>query len=327
MPLVKSFNGLIEEENFYIEQATDFLGNNMDYYIIDNNLVMSNGTIEREFLHNEFVIEIREKFKPKTSKDAAFFYVSNGEKFGILEKYSSSAQNDYCYWKLIYYDGFLQTYKSQDGLLWKNIGGAKVDNISLQGFEVVGTTPFMFGNYKVYKNSYITIYNYPNNYKAELIDVSNNTIKQSTFRNNQCKIFLDYCFKGKIKVLDENNNVVSLTDLMELNYGDEFFLSDYNIELYYGKSKVTSTTLIKTFLDTLTVKNVSDISYKDLNITVTKPNNNFDVIRLSLDGTNFYSSIIIDELNSDESKNIYVKVDSPDKTTNILYKNFDINIT
>lgn len=73
MPLVKCNDGIVEEENFYIEQATDFLGNNMEYYIIDNNLVMSNGTIEREFLHTEFVIEIKEKFKPKTSKDAAFF--------------------------------------------------------------------------------------------------------------------------------------------------------------------------------------------------------------------------------------------------------------
>lgn len=325
MPLVKCNDGIIEGENFYLASSVDFLGNNMECYVMDNYFVLSKGSIERSLLYNTFVVEIKKKFNPKSSKDVAFFYISNGEKFGILEKYSAN-QNNYCYWKIVYYDGFLQTYKSLDGQLWENIGGAKVDNISLQGFEVTGKTPFMFSDYKLYTSPYITIYDYPDNYKVQLLDTSNDIVKQGTFYNNECKIFLDYCFTGKIKILDKNNHLIDSTNLIELNYGDEFCLSDYNIELYYGKNKIKNTTLIKTSLEILTINNMSDTSYKDLNISIVKPNNNIDVIGLSLDGIHFDSSIIIDELRSNESKDIYIKIQSEDKSTSILYKNFNINI-
>ncbi len=325
MPLVKCNDGMIEGENFYLASSVDFLGNNMECYVMDNYFVLSKGSIERSLLHNTFVIEVKKKYNTTSSKDAAFFYISNGEKFGILEKYSTE-QKDYCYWKIIYYDNFIQTYKSLDGQLWENIGGVKVDNISLQGFEVTGKTPFMFSDYKLYKTPYITIYDYPNNYKMQLIDTSNDIIKQGTFYNNECKIFLDYCFKGKIRILDANNNLVSSTDLIDLHYGDEFYLSDYNIELYYGKNKVKDTTLIKTPLEILTIKNVSDTSYRNLNINITKPDNNYDIIGLSLDATDFNTSINIEELRSNESKDIYIKIESTNKSANILHKNFNLNI-
>jgi len=74
MPLVKCNDGMIEGENFYLASSIDFLGNNMECYVMDNYFVLSKGSIERSLSHNTFVIEVKKKYNTTSSKDAAFFY-------------------------------------------------------------------------------------------------------------------------------------------------------------------------------------------------------------------------------------------------------------
>ncbi len=328
MPFRKIKSGILEVENFYTNSNVyDFLGNS-EYIISENQFTLHRGVVERNFIHNEFVIQLKENFNPVLPKDAVLFYVSNGEKYGILEKYNKSEQEDFCYWKIIYYDGFLQTYKSKDGYSWKNIGGLKTDNITLQGFELLGNTPFTFSDYKVFKNPYLTIYNYPNNYKAKIFDETENLIKENCFLDNKCKLFLDYCFIGTIKIFDESDNLIFQSEKIQLNYGDEYALTPYDIEVSYQNEILDYTsTLIEKMEDKITVKNISSEIYNNLKLSISKDSSNDDKVLISLDNIDFDESLTIDTLEPNQPKDIYIKIIRTSKYNNDRYRNFNLDFS
>lgn len=324
---LKSESGLIEEENFYLSHPTDFLGSNSEYCIKDNTFTIASGIVERNFLYDEFVMQLEYRYSP-IENGSIFFYVknSNKQRMGIMKTLDNEGDDtEYNFWKIVFYKGFLQVYKSIDTTLWINIGGTKVKNpIEIQGFELKGSSPFILRNYKVYKNSYLTIYNYPRNYKARILDLQQNIIKEEPFDNlNQCHIFLDYCFTGKIQILDTENNLVNETKMIDINYGDEYLLSPYDIEVYYDSDKIEySTTNINYPSDKVTVKNISNEIYSNLNVSISEMTDN---IQISLDGINFNENIVIDVLEPQQSKDIYIKIKGSNNK-NKGYKNFNINI-
>lgn len=331
MPLIKCTNGIIEEENFYLTYATDFLQNNNEYFIKDNIFTIISGTIERNFLYKEFIIELKSKYKPNNS-DSIFFYVKdiNRQRIGILKNLDSEeADNQYIFWKIISYKGFLQVYNSTDSIHWLNLGGCKLKNpITVQGFELKGNTPFLLEEYKVYTNPYLNIYNYPRGYKVNLVDENNNILYSGVFNNlKQCSIFLEHCFKGKIQIFNTENNLTHQTELIDINYGDEYSLFPYDIEMYYGNSKVhSSETLLNNSTDKIIIKNVSNEIYSNLKVSITNEINNMDKIQISIDGVNFFDNLIIDSLEANQSKELYIDIEN-NSDLDKVYKKFNINIS
>lgn len=327
MPFKKVKSGVIEIDNFYTNSNVyDFLGNSR-YSIEDNKFILRSGVVERNFLHSEFLIQLKEEYSPILPKDAVLFYVSNGEKYGILEKYNKTEQEEFCFWKIIYYDGFLQTYKSLDNKVWENIGGLKVDNITLQGFELIGDTPFIFSDYKVYKNPYLTIYNYPDKYKVKIFDEENNLIKENLFKNNKCKLFLDYCFLGIIQIFDDTDNLIFQSEKIQIDYGDEYALVPYDIEVYYHDKSVSYfSTLIEKMLDKITIKNLSSETYNNLKLIISKDDSNDDEIKLSLDSIDFDDNLILNTLEANQSIDVYIQIIRTNKYNNDRYRNFNLDI-
>lgn len=331
MPFVKSDYGILEDENFYTtSKIINFLGDNTEYRIIADNFILVNGIVERNMPYKEFVIELEYDYIP-ADKDSIFFYIkdSNKQRRGLIKKLDEVETEIYSYWKMIYYKEFLQIYKSVNGIEWTNIGGSKLINpIKSQGFEIKGNADFKLKSYKVYKSPYITIYNCPRTYKVKLVDTDNNIIKEDIFDNlNQCKIYLDYCFNGKIEIFDTSDTLIYTTQLIELNYGDEYNFSPYDIELYYEDIKLDYKTVnIKDLFTKLLIKNVSNEVYTNLNIQISKGENSKDDIGISTDKINFYSNIAIDKLEPNEIKELYIKIDKNNETDNKGYKDFNITI-
>lgn len=331
MPLVKCIDGIIEEENFYLTYATDFLRGNNEYYIKDNIFTIISGTIERNLLYKEFIIELKSKYKPNNS-DSIFFYVKdiNKQRIGILKNLDNEELNtEYTFLKIISYKGFLQVYSSTDSISWCNLGGCKLKNsIAVQGFELKGNTPFLLEAYKIYTNPYLNIYNYPRGYKTNLLNENDDILYTGVFNNlKQCSIFLEHCFKGKIQIFNTENNLVHQTELININYGDEYNLFPYDIELYYENSKVQSSeTLLNNSSDKIIIKNVSNEAYSNLKISITNEINNTDKIQVSIDNINFSDSITIDTLEANQSKEIYICIENSSNVDKI-YKKFNINIS
>lgn len=323
MQLVKVKDGLLELENFFITSPIeDFLGNGK-YFRTPNEFILQDGNIERRIDYNELVIVVEKKDVELGPGDRYEFYLSDGEKReGIEESYNSEYAR---FWKLIYNDGYIQGYKSDDGLEWFNVGGKSAKSPIYQGFRTEGRE-LTLKNYRVYSDPYITIQNFYPGTLVKLVDIEGNLIKERLFEdNNECNIFLDHPIQGRLEFYDHQNNLIYKSKAINFNYGDDFIFTEYDLELYYkGQLLTHKTTTLYTLLETVVLRNNSDEIYSSINISINNAND--DMVEISLDKENFHSELVVSEIQSKEEIEIYIRI-TKDKSNYFKMNDFTLEIS
>lgn len=328
MKLLKVKNGLIEAENFFLaSNFGDFAGSaNVSRDIGTGKLKLtSNDKIERQFNFNEFVIEIKKETLSFIDVDNyCMCYVGNDDfMYGIRD----DAAGEHSYWKLIAADGYIQAYCGNDGVNWDNIGGSSMSSIAKQGFQKNSDGDFIFDEYKLYNNPYLTIQNFPENTLCDMYDSDNNLLKSRVFDvDMECKIFLDSNnLNGHLIFKDPQGSILFTTDNLTFSYGDVWVISPYNFEILYLGDVVTNINpaLLQDLSETMIIKNVGDAVYTG--ITIGTETNSNDLIQLSTDGITFTSTLTLNfELN--EEKQIYVQIIKNADNHNFKVRDFQIII-
>lgn len=323
MQLVKVEDGLLELENFLTTSPIeDFLGNG-EYHRTPEKFILRSGEVERKIKHKELLIVVEKEPTELGPDDRFEFYLSDGKnKSGIEEIYNTEYAK---YWKLIYYDGYIQGYKSNDSFNWSNIGGIRADNPLCQGFKAEGKE-LIINDYRVYRSPYITIQNFYPGTLVKLFDAEGNFIKERKFEDNhECNIFLDYPIAGYVELYDQLGELFYKSNPIFFNYGDVFMFTEYNLQLFYkGQLLTHKTTTLYSLLETLVLKNNSEETYKDIEITINNPNS--DDIKISLDNEDFAESIVINEINAGEEIELYVRI-IKDKTKLFRMNDFTLEIS
>ena len=79
--------------------------------------------------------------------------------------------------------------------------------------------------------------------------------------------------------------------------------------IYKGRILDYTPTLLHSRRELVTLKNSSDTTYTDIGITPIIPNpHNTDIIEVSFDNDEFYSSITLDEIEPEQEVDIYIKI-------------------
>lgn len=323
MQLVKIQDGLLEIENFLITSPIeDFLGNG-EYHRNPDKFILRNGEVERKVNYDEFLIIVDKEATELAPDDRFEFYLSDGtDKSGIEEIYNTEYTK---FWKLIYHDGYIQGYKSDDSEKWSNIGGVKANKPKYQGFKTEGKE-LTINNYKVYRGPYITIQNFYPGTLVKLVDLNGQLIKERVFdNNNECNIFLDYPIGGTLELYNQLGELVYKSNPIYFSYGDIFMFTEYNLQLFYkGQLLTHKTTTLYSLIETVVLKNNSDETYKNINISINNLNN--DEITMSKDNNNFFEGLVIEEIQSKEEIEIYIKI-IKDRSTLFRMNDFTLEIS
>lgn len=326
MPIVKVKDGLLEEYNFYLKSHfEDFIGTNAVWSRTNDEFILSFGDIKRKIDYNlgfNIIVEKDIIFNNEFSK--AEFYIENNDiKIMLSEDFNDDL---YKYWKIIFYDNFIQSYVSNDGIDWENKGGCTADfeGIIYQGFSCE-ESELKIKNYNVYASPYLKIQNFNPETKIILYDENNTIIKEGLFNNDyECNIFMNCDLKGYIKCFDDNK-VIYTSPVIEFKQGDVFlFLEDY-IQLIYENNLLDyKTTNINKNESIFKVKNAGENSVYDINIIV--ENKNTDLVEISFDNNIFSDSLFIEELKVGEEKEMYLKITKNYNESNFTVKDFEIKI-
>jgi hypothetical protein len=330
MKLVKMKSGLLEYDNFYLtSDFGDFLGtdgSNRDGETLE---ITTTERIERRFDYQSFLVQIeKEDWTDMLEEDRSIFYVSDGvDEYGLVEVYEED-QN--AFQKLIMSEGFLQCYSSKDGKEWENEGGIdfKGRTVSKQGFRKSGLKTYKLKDYAVYSEAHVTVQNFPEGYKAVLKDSNGSVIRERLFGGDmQSKVFLDNNMRGSIEVYDADNTLVLSTGVTELNFGDVFIMSDYELELLYrGQPVEQEDTTQIAMNEIVTIKNVST-SETYSNLTVLAEIDSNDIVEFSLDGINYGTSATIATLAPGEAVDLYISISRGEGNEGTFtYKDFLLKI-
>lgn len=328
MLFIKVKHGLLEEENFYLtSSASDFLGEGT-WSRTDTDFKLFSGEIKRKLPYKDgFVIDVKKKTSDiNIDTEYTMFIENDNAKFGLKEiKGDETAQ----YWRIIYHNGFIQTYSSQDGEIWLNKGGCNIEfeGDLFQGFEVKGGKELVITNYNIYNSPYLKLQNFPLNTVAQIYNSDNTIVKERVFDDKyECDIFLDKKINGYIKIFSDStlNTLLFTSSIRDFFQGDVFLFSNENIQLIY-KNKVLDyeVTNIESYKECLIVKNSSDIVANDIHIEVI---NNSEIIEISFDDTNYSKVICLDELNPQQEIKLYIKIVKDNNFQNFKTQQFDINI-
>lgn len=327
MILLKIEDGKREVDNFYLSSSfSDYAGSSTVTRDPVQNTVslISNDKIERLFPYEEFVVEVKKQnwgtYNPKDFNECYIGTVNN--RCGIID----DTQGEHPYWKLLREDGYIQVYSSEDGKQWENIGGDKIEEvIASQGFQKNGDKPFVLESYKVYKRSYITLLNFPQNTIAVLKDELGNEIRRRIFDENlQCEIFLDSCMKGQLVFLDPSNNVIYTSFIIDLQYGDIYILSPYELEIIYHNSPVSSPTMLDSLSEAITIKNISSTNETYSNLTISTKDESEDIIQLSFDGKTFTDTLSLPEIKPEQEIIVYVNIYKSINNHNFQVRDFQL---
>ncbi|MFL0197263.1 hypothetical protein ACJDU8_17110 [Clostridium sp. WILCCON 0269] len=331
MKLIKVEDGRLEIGNFYItSDMADYVGSATLTRDTTNNTIslVSDDYIERKFEQQNFVIEIeKQNWAYYSPNDYMEVYIGgDSEICGIRDDISGQSN---C-WKIVVEDGYIQVYYSNDCKNWFNAGGDKlIDSITRQGFKKKSDSsyPFTLQDYRIYKNSYITIQNLPENTVAILQDSEGNELKRRTFDENlQTQIILDYCVpNGKLIFLDPQGNTIYSIDNLDINYGDVFVLSPYDLEILYKGIVVVNPTLLDSFCEKVSIKNISTAdTYNNLSISTTDDSD--DLVQLSLDGQNFINTLAITSIAPNQTIDVYVKIIKSVNDSSYTVREFQLSI-
>lgn len=327
MSLIKVKNGLLEAENFFLVSSfSDFAGSSKIVRDIKNKTVslVSNNKTERVFNYSKFVIEIKkENWNFINNNEYCACYVGNDD---VVYGIKDDIDGEHNYWKLIVSDNYIQAYCSDDRVNWKNLNGCEVENnITKQGFIKESSNDFILDDYSVYSSPFITIENFPENCIAVLKDEDGNELKRRLFDSDmKAQIFLDYCLKGKIVILDEDGSEIGETDLLDLKYGDIYLNSNYDLEVTYKGIVVVNEAYLDSLCEMVTIKNIGIDSYADLLLGT--QDNSGNSVQLSLDGESFYNTINIADISPSQEVDVYVKVIRNSPSVGFTVGNFQLTI-
>lgn len=329
MNFIKVKNGLLEEENFFLNSpASDFLGDGI-WSRTNKRFTLKSGEIKRKLPDsyvNGFMIVVKKDSVLMDRNSIFKFFIENNEtKIGIEESYSSEVNE---YWKIIYYNEFIQVYSSNDGKIWKNNGGSniKLEGDIFQGFSVHGKKELILSNYKVYNSPYLKLQNYEPGVKVYLYDENDNLINERVFNKDyECDIFIDYDLNGYIKLF-KDDNLIHTSSCQSFLQGDVFLFSSNNLQLIYQENILDYNTIfLEEKEEKFILKNSGDTEVFNINIDISK-NNNEDKIYLSYDRTNYLDKLNIDSLKSNEEIEFYIKIMRENQNKSFQVKYFDINI-
>lgn len=328
MKLIKVTDGLLEAEQFSLASSFPDYFNKNDIIIgEDNNVIInSNNKIERNVFYSEFLIEISKNNWDDIQEDENFlFYIGVDENIYGIQDNLINGQS--LYQKIIYNDNYLQTYVSEDKQHWNNLGGLRIKSISRQGFKKSSPNPVVLKEYKIYRNPYITIQNFSKNVKVELYDEADNKVKERFFNENlECTIFLDYCMKGYLKFYDTNSDLLYTSDVLDLQYGDVYCYSNYELELEYKNRTLTDIpTCLEDPEELIILKNVSiDKTYYNLKLFAETPYD--DTILLSLDGESFGNNVVISKIKPNDKIDIYIRIVKGKTNHNFVCRDFELKL-
>ena len=315
MRLIKVEDGLLEIENFFqTSPFSDFVGNFNGRRDNDlNKFELYSGYIERKFEYEQYVIMVYKQGSPLSdAEDNLIMYVrEDGNRAGLKESYDLGG-GLYSYWKMLRYDGFTEAYASSDGIEWEHLGGGDTPPTKIQGFEIQGSSGFDILDYRVYKSPYITLWGFEEGYACIIEDEDENEVSSSVFNNEgKSQSLLENAIQGKFKVFNTDDNIVYESDIIRLQFGDVYTITEFvGLDLIYkGRVLDFTPTLLHSRKELVTIKNNSESTYTDIGITPLIPNpNNTDTIEISFDNTNFYPSLTLDEIEPDEEVDLYINI-------------------
>lgn len=312
MKLVKIEDGLLEYENFFTTSPSeDFLGENQ-YSRTSNVFILKEGYVERPFTYNEFVIVVEKEGVEIKEGDSFKFYTRMKHQVAGIEEtvcMGDSPMQSYKYWKLIRHSSFIQGYVSDDGVNWLNQGGGESFPNELQGLSVEGEAELKIKDYKVYRNPFLRIYNFPENTFAELVDSFGEVLyEQYADENELIEFFLKSPINAKVRFYDEGKNFLYETEIMYFQYGDVFVKKSKDIELIYKGVVVDyNPTMLHALTERMILKNTSSTeTYNDLFVQIINPT--IDDIKISLDSLNYDSNVIINTLAPQEEVEMFVRI-------------------
>ncbi|WPC42974.1 hypothetical protein [Clostridium sp. JS66] len=332
MKLVKIEDGKREVDNFYLSSNfADFVGDAVIQKDITNKTIslISNNKIERKFDYDDFVIVVK-KQNWDTYVDGEYvkFYVGTdtNEEYGIRDDIHGESN----YLKILRNEGYVQAYKSNNSINWTNIGGVTTaDTINKQGFKKNGSKSFTLENYTVYKNAYVTLLNFPESTIVDLCDSSGNVVKEKVFdKDLQCQIFLDCVTKGMFIFKNSFGQEIYRTEVLDLQYGDVYILSIYDLEIIYKGTVVNESPnpeMLDSLLEKVTIKNIGKETYQ--NLIVNTVDSTDDTIQLSLDGTTYTDTVTLTELVPNTKIDVYIKIYKGLSNHNFAVRSFQLNIS
>lgn len=311
MPFVKQRNGLLEDQDFYLTSSfADFLISG-EASRKDGVFELRKGEIKRHFTYTTFVIEVEKVYLPLAEKNQQIFFIeTNQRRLGL---YDASGVGYCAYWRLICHEGFVEAYKSGDGLAWEIVGGehlAPDERILYQGFEVVGDQALSFSRYRVFHDPFLTLQNFPEGFKAECYDTEGSLFKAAFFDHDMtARLFWEaQPTSGSIQVKDALDNLIYEAPRLEYIMGERYIYTAYLLEMRYEGEIIGygPTQLDEKSIQRMVLCNLSlDETYRDILLAVEATG---DQVELSLDGSHYTPEITIATLAPKEECAFYVRI-------------------
>lgn len=329
MPLKKTIDGIQERENFFLScPFEDFLGNatysrTLEYF------ELKTGEIKRRFPPlSSFVIDIKKDPTQLEDGDEFDFFVENEYgQVGIKETAGSEAVTN---WRLIFHDGFIQSYSSTDGgTTWKSAGGREFlgGRMLYQGFRQKGNKSLVLRDYKIFKSPILTIQNFAPDFTAKLYKENGELVRQRTFGEDlTARIFMDYAIKGYLVVEDLEGKEVFRSPIMDFERGDTFLYTQYFLSLLYGGKVLDyKPTMLNEYSSFFILRNDDTEAYNSVNLRTVE--NTADTVEISLDGVNFGTFQQLDRIEPLEEKKVYFKITKNEPSGNPFnVKDFTLEI-
>ena len=328
--LAKIEDGVLEHDDYFFTSKTiDFLGDAM--FSMDDKqhtFEIYNGWLERNFHHDSFVIVVtKEPVVLEENETHAIYTRKVGRRHGIVEKYSDKGETTATNFKIIQYQGYVQTYISfDDKKNWIECGGGQIrEYTDVQGFNVEGDTPLTITKYETYKTPYLTFINLEDGNIVRVVDNKSQILFAEEVELGQVEFFLHDNIDAKIQIYD-GVNLMYESDYIHFNQGDIYANIPYDIEVYYGRLlQQYESTKLNNLKDKVQIKNAS-ISDTYTDITLRARHDNLDDITLSLDGINYDTSVIIDKLDPQEIRDLFIWIRKSDKLQGLGMRSFVLEI-
>jgi len=333
MGLFKIRNGLLEFDNYYMTtNFNDLLGYGATHSDIDSVYIDTNNEVSRRIDYPHCMIEIeRDIWVEGVDGDEFVFFIGNThERFGIKDYFQ---EEQHRYMRIVYLDKFVNCYVSDDKINWENVGGLDIADVIIdtQGFKKQSNNSLHLLNYGVYHDPFLTVQNFPQDYKIQLYNTTDTLLKERLFNNNkEAGVFLDSPLENAyIKILDTSDNVVFTSDRMNFMYGDIFAMIDYELEAIYQTRVLPNEEItpfdLDSYPDIITLKNISTIeTYHGLIVGTVIDSN--DIIQLSLDNSIFTNTVALPDLPPNETVDVYVQITRDESSDTFTSRNFLLKV-
>lgn len=330
MPFIKQKSGLMDKEDYFITGSfTDFLGGGVCRRK-DGILILEKGEIKRNFIYEEFAAVV--KAENQLSEEAVkriFFVETNMRRLGICEEGGAVSK----WWKITMSDNFVQTFTSEDGVSWENMGGSTLEEgerALFLGFCIEKSKDSMetlqFSSCTAYAAPFLKVFNFPENFIVKLLDSEGGALKTEPFDANMAaRIVLDTSVSARLGIYNAKGEPVYESETFDFEAGDEYLYTEYSLELSKGEEifDYGPNNLGETKIHLLSIKNTADVSCGSFHITATGRDS--DMVGFSADGTEFSAAYPVSGLEPEESIDFYVKIDGGTETEFSVYE-FEITI-